>query len=91
MSSVLITWVASTSTVDGYNIYRGPAAGQETTKLNTTGVVTGTTFTDSAPVPGEDFYVVRASVSGVESVNSNEVSVTLPPAPPTNVVATLSS
>jgi fibronectin type 3 domain-containing protein len=86
MSQVTLTWTASTSTVDGYNVYRGAAAGQETTKLNTA-LVTGTSFVDTAPVVGQDFYVVKSSAAGVESIASNEVSVVILPQPPTNLVA----
>jgi hypothetical protein len=85
----VLNWVASSDTVDGYNLYRGIAAGQETTKLNTA-LVTGTTFTDNSPVLGSNFYVARSVVGGVESVNSNEVSAVLLPASPTGLVVVLS-
>lgn len=86
--TVTLTWVASIDTVDGYNVYRGTAAGAESTKLNTA-LVTGTTFTDSTPLGGHDYYTVKASLGGVEAVASNEVSVVVPPSPATNLVATL--
>ncbi len=86
--TVTLNWVASTDAVDGYNVYRSTTSGTETTKLNTA-LVTGTSFIDSAPLAGHDFYVVKSSLGGVESVVSNEVSVIVPPAPPTNLVATL--
>jgi len=88
MHTVTLNWVASPDTVDGYNIYRGTAVGQETTKLNTA-VVIGTTYVDTAPVVGHSYYVVKASLGGVESVASNEVTVSLQPAAPTNLVATV--
>lgn len=87
--TVTLTWTASVDAVEGYNVYRGTATGAETTKLNTA-LVTGTSFTDSAPVGGQDFYVAKSVLGGVESLASNEVSVTVPPAPPTNLVAVLS-
>jgi hypothetical protein len=86
--TVGLVWVASTDTVDGYNVYRGVAAGQELTKLNSS-TLTGTSFTDSTPLGGHDFYEVKSVLGGVESVASNEVSVIVPPAPPTQLVATL--
>lgn len=86
--SVNLSWVASTDAVDGYNVYRGATTGAETTKLNTS-LVTGTSFTDSAPLGGHDFYVVKASLGGIEAVASNEVSVQVQPAPATNLVAVL--
>lgn len=86
--TVTLNWVASTDAVDGYNVYRSVAAGAETTKLNSA-LVVGTSFTDPAPLGGHDFYVVKASLGGVEAAASNEVSVLVPPAPATNLVATL--
>jgi hypothetical protein len=86
--TVTLSWVASVDAVDGYDVFRGVAAGQETTKLNTA-LVTGTTFTDSTPLAGQSFYVAKASLGGVLSVASNEVTVQLQPAPPTNLVSTV--
>lgn len=85
--SVSLSWVASTDTVDGYNIYRGSAAGAETTQIAS--LVSGVSFLDTTPAVGEDFYVVKSSRNGAESVASNEVSVVLLPAAPTNLVATV--
>lgn len=87
--SVTLNWVASTDAVDGYNLYKGTAAGQETIKVNSA-VVVGTSFTDASETVGNLFYVARSVANGVESVNSNEVSVSVPPAPPTNLVAVAS-
>lgn len=81
--SVTLNWTASVDAVDGYNVYRGTAAGAETTLLNT-GLVTATTFVDANPIETA-FYVARAVRAGVESVNSNEISVILPVAPPTGL------
>lgn len=86
--TVTLNWTASTDAVDGYDVFRGTVAGAETTKLNTA-LVTGTSFVDSAPVAGQSFYVAKASLGGVLSVASNEVTVTLQPAAPTNLVATV--
>lgn len=84
--SVNLQWAASSDAVDGYLIYRGSKAGQEaTTPLNTT-LVTGTSYDDTTAVAGQSFYVVKSSLDGVLSIVSNEVSVSLPPAPPTNLV-----
>lgn len=85
--TVSLNWTASTDTVDGYNVYRGSAAGQESTKLNTA-IVVGTSFTDTTPSLGQSFYVARSVAGGIESTNSNEVSVSLQPAAPTQLVAT---
>jgi hypothetical protein len=87
--TVTLSWQASTDTVEGYNLYRGSAAGQETTKLNSA-VVVGTSFTDTTASVGQSFYVARSVVGGVESINSNEVSVQLRPSAPTNLLAVAS-
>ena len=82
--SVSLSWTASTDTVDGYNIYRGLTSGSESTKVNSA-VVVGTAFTDSAPLVGSTFYVVRSVKNGAESINSNEVNAVILPAPPTSL------
>lgn len=84
--SVDISWTASVDTVDGYNVYRGTASGSETTTPLNSALVTGTTYTDTTVIPGEYFYVVTSSKSGVESVHSNEISARILPAPPTMLV-----
>jgi hypothetical protein len=84
--SVVLTWVASTDNVDGYNIYRGLVAGQETVKVNATPVV-GVTFTDPAPLLGDAFYVAKSVLNGVESAASNEVETVILPAAPTSLSA----
>jgi len=86
----VLTWTASVDPVQGYNVYRGSAAGQETTKVNGSTLVTGTTYTDSPLPPGAVFYVVRSVENGVESVNSNEVSAVILPAAPTALAITAS-
>jgi hypothetical protein len=77
--SVSLSWTASTSTVVGYNVYRGTTSGGPYT-LITSSPVNGTTFTDTTVQAGATyFYVVTAvDTNGNESVNSNEVSVTVP-------------
>jgi hypothetical protein len=77
--------------VDGYNVYRGFSPGAEgTTPLNPA-LITGTTFTDTTPLVGEDYYVVKASKSGVLSVASNEVAAAILPAAPTGLTVVASS
>ena len=77
--SVDLAWTASTSTVSGYNIYRGTLSGGPYTKINS-GLQAGTSYTDSSVQSGLNyFYVVTAVDSqGRESVNSNEVTATIP-------------
>lgn len=88
--SVSLAWTAPADVVDGYNVYRGLAAGKEDTKVNTA-LVIGTSLIDSSPVLGANFYIARSVKNGVESVNSNEVSAVLLPAPPASLVVVASS
>lgn len=48
--SVTANWVASTSLVAGYNLYRGKVTGGPYVKVNTA-LISGTTFTDTFPLP----------------------------------------
>ena len=77
--SAVLGWTASTSTVSGYNVYRGTVSGGPYTKINFALVAT-TTDTDSTALSGLTyFYVVTAVDSNnVESAYSNEVSATIP-------------
>jgi fibronectin type 3 domain-containing protein len=77
--SVVLTWAASTSSVAGYNVYRGTVSGGPYTKINSS-LITGLTYTDSTVVSGTTYYYVATAVdsSGDESVNSNGVSGTVP-------------
>jgi hypothetical protein len=89
--SVSLSWVASTDPVSGYNVYRGTAPGAEGTTPINSAIVTGTTYVDTAPVLGEDYYVAKSVLNGVDSVASNEVSTVILPAPPTALTVTASS
>jgi hypothetical protein len=86
---VTLTWTASTDAIDGYNLYRGTAAGQESTLLNSS-LVTALTFVDASPLLGHTFYVAKAVSNGVESLASNEVTAVLLPSAPTNLTITIS-
>jgi hypothetical protein len=78
--SVHLSWIASTSDVLGYNIYRGTThSGPYPVKLNSS-ALQGTTFTDSTVNSGVTyFYVVTAEDgSHVQSDYSNEVMAAIP-------------
>jgi len=87
--SVTLNWIASVDAVDGYNLYRGAVKGQETTKINSS-LVTGTSFVDTAPVMGTEYYVVRSVAGSQESVPSNEATAVLVPFPPSNLTVVVS-
>lgn len=89
--SVNLAWTASTDSTQtgfsGYNVLRGTVSGGPYTKVNSA-IVTGTSFTDSGPFSslGPFFYVAESVAGSTVSVLSNEISVSLPPAPPTALV-----
>jgi fibronectin type 3 domain-containing protein len=77
--SVGLSWTASTSTVNGYNVYRSTTSGAGYTKLNG-GLVSLVNYTDSTVANGTTYYYVTTAVdgSGLESINSNEASAVIP-------------
>jgi len=79
-SQVSLTWTASASTtVVGYNVYRGATLGGPYTKMNSA-VVMATAFTDISVAPGTTYYYIVRGVDpgNLESINSNEVPATTP-------------
>ena len=77
--SVQLTWQASTSTVVGYNIYRGTTDGGPYVRINTT-LVTPLNYTDSSVASSTIYYYVTTAVdpAGVESEYSNQASAKIP-------------
>ncbi|MFZ0640129.1 MAG: choice-of-anchor D domain-containing protein [Candidatus Acidiferrales bacterium] len=78
---VNLSWNASTtSTVVGYNVYRGTiSGGPYAVKLNSA-VVPATAYTDTAVQAGQTYFYVVTAVdsSGAESVYSNQASALVP-------------
>ncbi len=76
--SVNLAWDASTSSVAGYNVYRGTQTGVYT-KLNTR-LDANTAYTDNAVVSGSTYYYAATSVSstGEESSYSTPLEVVVP-------------
>jgi hypothetical protein len=77
--SVSLTWSPSTSVVAGYNVYRSEVSGGPYTKLDSN-VLAADAFTDTTVSAGQTYYyvVTSATSAGVESVDSSQVSVTVP-------------
>jgi hypothetical protein len=77
--SVALAWNASTSTVAGYNVYRGTVTGGAYAKINSS-LVAALDYTDSTVQSGTTYYYVTTAVDsgGNESVFSNEVSAAIP-------------
>jgi fibronectin type 3 domain-containing protein len=77
--SVALSWNPSTSTVTGYNIYRGTQSGGPYSKLNSS-LLSATTYTDANVQSGTTYYYVSTAVnsSNVESAYSNQATVAIP-------------
>ncbi len=77
--SVDVNWGASTSTVAGYNVYRGTVSGGPYSKINST-LITGLTYTDNTVSSGATYYYVVTAVTadGTESSFSSQVQAVIP-------------
>ena len=77
--SVDLSWNASSSSVAGYNVYRGNQAAGPFTKVNSV-LDAATTYTDTNVQAGQTYYYVATSVDGggTESGYSSAVSVVIP-------------
>lgn len=76
--SVALSWNASTSSVAGYNVYRGTTLGKYS-KINTT-LDPNTAYTDNTPVSGTTYYYAATAVNskGEESAYSTPLKVVIP-------------
>jgi fibronectin type 3 domain-containing protein len=74
-----LAWIASTSSVAGYNIYRAAQSTGPFTKLNSQ-PQPGLTYTDNNVQAGQTYYygVTAVDSNSVESNFSNEASATIP-------------
>jgi hypothetical protein len=77
--SVDLSWNPSTSSVVGYNVYRGTISGGPFTKINTV-LEASTTYTDVTVRSGTKYYYVTTAVdgNGLESAYSNQASAVIP-------------
>ena len=74
-----LSWNPSTSSIAGYNVYRGTASGGPYAKLNSSSLVS-TFYLDTSVSSGKSYYYVTTAVSsgGAESIKSNEVRAIVP-------------
>ena len=74
-----MNWVASTSVVVGYNVYRTTQAGGPYTKLNSS-PIGPTSYTDTTAQAGQTYFYVVTGVdaNGVESGVSNQAQAVVP-------------
>jgi len=77
--STTISWAASTSTVLGYNVYRGVQSGGPYTQMNEV-LDVGTNYVDNTVQSGQTYYyvVTAEGTNGLESVYSSEVVMVIP-------------
>jgi hypothetical protein len=77
--SVDVNWVASTSAVAGYNVYRGTLSGGPYSKINST-LITGLTYTDNTVSSGATYYYVITAIAadGTESSFSSQAQAVIP-------------
>jgi fibronectin type 3 domain-containing protein len=76
---VTLNWTASSSTVSGYNVYRGTTTGGPYTIVNSS-LVAGTNYVDTTVTSGTTYYYVTTAVnsSNEASSYSNEVQAIVP-------------
>jgi hypothetical protein len=76
---VALSWLPSTSTVIGYNVYRANQSGGPYAQTNSS-LVAGTTFSDASVAAGQIYWYVVTAVAagGIESVHSNEAMAAIP-------------
>jgi hypothetical protein len=76
--SVGLSWDASTSTVVGYNVYRGGQTGGPYAKVFS--LDPNTSYTDNSVAAGNSYYYVTTAVDseGEESAYSNQVQAVIP-------------
>jgi hypothetical protein len=76
---VNLNWAASSSTVSGYNVYRGTQSGGPYAKVNSS-LRTATSYADSSVQSGHVYFYVATAVdaSSNESTYSAEVAATVP-------------
>ena len=74
-----LSWIASTSEVSGYNVYRSTSAKGTYTKLNST-LDVDTSYADKTVAGGMTYYYKTTAVSssGKESPYSGDVEVEIP-------------
>ncbi|MGH9326848.1 MAG: DUF4082 domain-containing protein [Terriglobia bacterium] len=78
--SVTLNWVASSSSsIVGYNVFRGALSGGPYAQLNSS-LVTATTYTDSTVGAGQTYYYVTTaeSAGGSQSADSNQAFAVIP-------------
>src|SRR5262249_18189245 len=76
--TVTLSWNASTSSVQGYYVYRGTISGGPYTRLSP--LEAGLSYVDSSAASGQTYYyaVTAVDAASVESVYSNQATAVIP-------------
>ncbi len=76
--SVTLSWNASTSSVQGYYVYRGTTSGGPYTRLSP--LESGLSYIDSTVTSGQTYYyaVTAVGAGNLESDHSNQASASIP-------------
>jgi hypothetical protein len=84
---VVLDWTDSVDAGSSYNVFRSSVSGSFTgAPLNSSPLAPGVaTYTDTTVVPGVWYYSVESVENGVSSAPATQVTVSLPPAPPTGL------
>jgi hypothetical protein len=80
LHTAALAWTESTSTsLAGYNVYRGTVPGGPYVKVNSS-LVAGSSYTDTTVQPGQTYYYVSTAVevTGDESAYSNQMKAVIP-------------
>lgn len=77
--AVALSWIASTSAVSGYNVYRSSVSGAGYVRINST-LIPLLTYTDTTVQNGVTYYYVTTAVdsAGAESAFSNQAQASVP-------------
>jgi IPT/TIG domain len=77
--TVSLAWTGSTSSIAGYNVYRGSTSGGPYARLNSA-LVSGTSFNDNNVQSGNTYFYVTTAVdnNNVESGDSNQAEAIVP-------------
>ena len=77
--SVTLSWTPSSSSFEGFNVYRGTISGGPYTKVNAA-LTSTTSYADASVASGQTYYYVTTEVgsTGMESSYSNEASAVIP-------------
>ena len=77
--SVSLSWTPSSSSYEGFNVYRGSVSGGPYTKIDPS-MISTPSYTDNSVSAGQTYYYVATEVddTGTESSYSTEVSASIP-------------